>query len=105
MPPATRDHTTTTSFADTLTLSSIQAGAAKIVIDPFLSDDPSWYKAWIGAVQEGTRTRHEEAGDEGYRGDGPGCGNGRDDAGGAAQAAGSDKRRRRSGSLVRICLD
>jgi hypothetical protein len=30
-----------TSFANTLTLSSIEAGAAKIVIDPFLSDDPS----------------------------------------------------------------
>src|SRR6266851_3582226 len=34
---------------------------------------------------------------EGNRCDGPGCGNGRDDAGGAARAAGSDKRRRRSG--------
>jgi hypothetical protein len=32
---------------------------------------------------------------EGDRGDGPGCGNGRDDAGGAARAAGRDKRRRR----------
>src|SRR5262249_47855503 len=41
---------------------------------------------------------------EGDRGDGPGCGNGRDDAGGAARAAGSDKRRRRSGSCVRIHL-
>jgi hypothetical protein len=38
---ATRDHTMTTSFANTLTLSSIEAGAAKIVIDPFLSDNPS----------------------------------------------------------------
>src|SRR3546814_10835025 len=36
--------------------------------------------------------------DEGDRGDGPGCGNGRDDAGGAARAAGSDKRRHRSRS-------
>jgi hypothetical protein len=37
----TRDHTMTTSFANTLTanaltLSSIEAGAAKIVIDPFV---------------------------------------------------------------------
>src|SRR5262249_23906534 len=39
---------------------------------------------------------------EGNRWDGPGCGNGRDEAGGAARAAGSDKRRRRSGSCVRI---
>src|SRR5262249_45330836 len=28
---------------------------------------------------------------EGNRGDGPGCGNGRDESGGAARAAGSDK--------------
>jgi hypothetical protein len=42
--------------------------------------------------------------DEGDRGDGPGCGDGRDDAGGAAGAAGSDKRRRRSGSCVGIHL-
>jgi hypothetical protein len=41
---------------------------------------------------------------EGDRGDGPGCGNGWDDAGGAARAAGSDKRRRRSGSCVGIHL-
>jgi hypothetical protein len=33
---ATRDHT--------LTLSRIEAGAAKIVIDPFLADNPSWDK-------------------------------------------------------------
>src|SRR5262249_53704035 len=32
---------------------------------------------------------------EGDRGDGPGCGNGRDDTGGAARAAGSDQRRHR----------
>jgi hypothetical protein len=42
---------------------------------------------------------------EGDRGDGPGCGNGRDEAGGAARAAGSDKRRRRSGSCVGIRPD
>jgi hypothetical protein len=46
---ATRDHTMTTSFADTLTLSGIEAGAAKILIDPFLSDNPSWDKGWIGS--------------------------------------------------------
>ena len=42
---------------------------------------------------------------EGNRGDGPGCGNGRDEAGGAARAAGSDKRRHRSGSCVGIRPD
>jgi hypothetical protein len=26
----------------------IEAGAAKIVIDPFLSDNPSWDKGWSG---------------------------------------------------------
>ena len=26
----------------------IDAGAAKILIDPFLSDNPSWDKGWIG---------------------------------------------------------
>ena len=39
----------TTSFANTLTLSSIEVGAAKILIDPFLSDNPSWDKGWIGS--------------------------------------------------------
>jgi len=46
---ATRDHTMTRSFANTLTLSSIEVGAAKILIDPFLSDNPSWDKGWIGS--------------------------------------------------------
>jgi len=39
----------TTSFANTLTLSSIEVGAAKILIDPFLSDNQSWDKGWIGS--------------------------------------------------------
>jgi hypothetical protein len=39
----------TTSFASTLTLSSIEAGAAKILIDSFLSDSPSLDKGWIGS--------------------------------------------------------
>ena len=26
----------------------IEAGAAKILIDPFLSDNPSWDKGWTG---------------------------------------------------------
>src|SRR5215472_5113446 len=43
--------------------------------------------------------------DEGDRGDGPGCGNGRDEAAGAAQAAGGDKRRHRSDSCVGIRPD
>jgi len=46
---ATREHSMTASFANTLTLSSIEAGAAKALIDPFLSDDPSWDKEWIGS--------------------------------------------------------
>jgi hypothetical protein len=35
----------------------IEAGAAKILIDPFLSDNPSWDKGWIGsrAGKESTR--------------------------------------------------
>jgi L-ascorbate metabolism protein UlaG (beta-lactamase superfamily) len=27
----------------------IEAGAAKMLIDPFLSDSPSWDKGWIGS--------------------------------------------------------
>ena len=27
----------------------IEAGVSKIVIGPFLADDPSWDKAWIGS--------------------------------------------------------
>jgi uncharacterized protein (DUF427 family) len=42
-----------------------------------------------------TDTTHKELDDEGNRCDGPGCANVRDEAGGAARAAGSDKRRRR----------
>src|SRR5207253_8192160 len=38
--------------------------------------------------------------DEGDRGDRPGCGNCRDEAGGAARAAAGDKRRRRSDSCA-----
>jgi len=48
-PTATRDHTMTTSLANTLTPSSIEVGAAKILIDPFLSEYPSWDKGWIGS--------------------------------------------------------
>jgi hypothetical protein len=33
----------------TLTLSSIEVGAAKILIDPFLFDNPSWDKGWVGS--------------------------------------------------------
>jgi hypothetical protein len=35
----------------------IEAGAAKILIDPFLSDNPSWHKGWIGsrAGEDSTR--------------------------------------------------
>jgi L-ascorbate metabolism protein UlaG (beta-lactamase superfamily) len=27
----------------------IEAGAAESLIDPFLSDNPSWQKGWIGS--------------------------------------------------------
>jgi hypothetical protein len=35
----------------------IEAGAAKILIDPFMSDNPSWDKEWIGsrAGEDSTR--------------------------------------------------
>ena len=58
-----------------------------------------------GSAAVQARTRHREADDEGNRCDGAGCGNGRDEAGGAARAAASDKRRRRSDSCVGIRPD
>src|SRR3954467_12073538 len=54
------------------------------------------------AAPVGRASQHTEADDEGDRGDGPGCGNGRGEAGGAARAAGGDKRRRCSDSCVGI---
>jgi hypothetical protein len=45
----TRDHAMTISLANTLTLTSIEAGAAKVLIDLFLSDKPSWDKGWLGS--------------------------------------------------------
>src|SRR5215467_1928351 len=79
----------------------IEAGAAKIPIR-FCPLTRPGTRGGSAAVQ--ARTRHGEAYDEGDRGDGPSCGNGRDEAGGTARAAGSDKRRRRSGSCVGIHL-
>jgi hypothetical protein len=38
----------------------IEAGAAKMLIDPFLSDTRPWHKGWIGSL----------AGEESTRGDG-----------------------------------
>jgi hypothetical protein len=35
----------------------IEAGAVKILIDPFLSDHPSWDKGWIGSVAGEDLTR------------------------------------------------
>ena len=46
----------------------IEAGEAKILIDPFLSDNPSRDNGWSGALQ--ARTRHREVTDEGDCGDG-----------------------------------
>src|SRR6516162_724875 len=45
-------------------------------------------------------TRHREVTDEGDCGDRSGCGNGRGEVGGAARAAGGDKRRRCSDLCV-----
>src|SRR5947209_3303671 len=45
------------------------------------------------AAPVGRASQHRGADDEGDRGDGPSCGNGWSEAGGAARAAGSDKRR------------
>src|SRR5215469_12342926 len=59
----------------------IEAGEAKILIDSFLSDNPSGDKGWSCYLTG-------EVTDEGDCGDGSGCGNGRDEAGGAARAAG-----------------
>ena len=35
----------------------IEAGAAKILIDPFPSDNPSWDKEWIGCRADEDSTR------------------------------------------------
>ena len=64
----------------------IEAGEAKILIDSFLSDNRPGTTDGAATLQ--ARTRHREVTDEGDRGDGSGCGNGRDEAGGAARAAG-----------------
>jgi L-ascorbate metabolism protein UlaG (beta-lactamase superfamily) len=45
----------------------VEAGEAKILIDPFLSDNPRGGSAAVHA-----RTRHGDADDEGDRSDGPG---------------------------------
>src|SRR6185312_11928689 len=60
--------------------------------------------AWIHstAAPVGRASQRREADDEGDRGDGSGCRNGRGEAGGAARAAGSDKRRRCSDSCIGI---
>ena len=68
----------------------------------------SWHQMSNGLSIACTISNKENRGDnshEGNRCDGPGCGNGRDEAGGAARAAGSDKRRHRSDSCVGIRPD
>src|SRR5215831_18370899 len=62
-----------------------------------------WHVLATTMLMQETNDRGDNS-HEGDRGNGPGCGNGRDDSGGAARAAGSDKRRRRSGSCVGIHL-
>src|SRR3979411_2911643 len=74
----------------------IEAGAAQILIDPFLAGKPSWERGWRGYLAGKNSTQGVT--DEGDCGDGSGCGNGRGEAGGAARAAGGDKRRRCSES-------
>src|SRR4051794_41047039 len=70
---------------------------------------PSIFALLVSLMRKGIRkmttSRTSEVDDEGDRGNGPGCGNGGDEADGAARAAGSDKRRRRSGSCVGIRPD
>ena len=59
--------------------------------EPLLSKARSAISAaWINstAAPVGRASQHREVHDEGDRGDGSGCGNGRDEAGGAARAAG-----------------
>src|SRR5262249_33450591 len=57
----------------------IEAGEAKILIDPFLSDNRPGTTDGAAAVQ--ARTRHREVTDEGGCGGGSGRGHGRDEAG------------------------
>jgi NADPH:quinone reductase-like Zn-dependent oxidoreductase len=59
------------------------------------------------SLQHSTKETHDRGDNshEGDRGDGPGRGNGRDDAGGAARAGTGDKRRHRSDSCVGIRPD
>jgi hypothetical protein len=64
----------------------------------------SYHRIDIRQTSRQRHTTHKEVDDEGNRCDGPGCANGRDEAGGAARATGSDQRRRRSGSCVGIRL-
>src|SRR5439155_19228013 len=64
--------------------------------EPLLSKARSDISAdWINstAAPVGRVSQHREADDEGDRGDGSGCGIGRDEAGGAARAAGGGARR------------
>src|SRR4051794_5418696 len=65
------------------------------------SDISVAFKGSTGAPV-GRASKKREADDEGDRGDGSGCGNGWSEAGGAARAAGSDKRRRCSDSCIGI---
>src|SRR5438270_13879990 len=56
----------------------------------------------LTAAPVGRASQHTEADDEGDGGDGPSCGNGRGEAGGAARAGGSDKGRRCSDACIGI---
>src|SRR5215469_18614109 len=61
--------------------------------------------AWINstAAPVGRASQHREVNDEGDRGDGPGCGNGRDEVDGAARAAGGGARKPLGRELRRCC--
>src|SRR5215208_164286 len=69
----------------------------------------AWLKMSNGHSDAATfppkRQMTEEQFHEDDSGDGPGCGNGRDEAGGAARAPASDKRRHRSDSCIGIRPD
>src|SRR3954447_6340266 len=68
---------------------------------------PSGHRGVAAGIGDDAEGEHSipEVRDEGDRGDGRGCGDGRDDAGRAARAAGGDQRRLRSGACVGVRPD
>src|SRR3546814_11053735 len=58
---------------------------------------PSLFKRAFDGIGSKSQVKQKEVGDESDCCDGPGCGNGRNETGGATRAAAIDKRRRRRG--------